>query len=98
VEWERCNILDDTGDVLAKSPKSIGKSIFGCFTNLKENQLEKLARGLISWIIIIRERPKGGGRPDLKYMYKVSRKFKRKAIIWNQIMIHFGFPKPTSNN
>jgi hypothetical protein len=31
-------------------------------------------------------------------MYEVSRKFKRKVVIHNEIMIHFGFPKPTTNN
>ncbi len=81
MEWERCNILDGFGDVPTKSPKLIGKSTFGCLANLKENQLEKLARGLISWIVTIRERPNDGGRLDLKSMCKVSKTFKRKAII-----------------
>jgi hypothetical protein len=44
------------------------------------------------------ERPKGGGRLDLKSMYDVFKTFKIKAIIWNEIMIHFGFPKLTANN
>jgi len=60
--------------------------------------LEKLARGLISRTITIHERPKGGGRLDLKSMYEESKTFKRKAIIWIEIMIHFGFPKSTTNN
>jgi hypothetical protein len=98
VEWERCNILDGSSDVPTKSPKSIRKSAFGCFANLKENQLEKLARGLISWTVTICEKPKGGGRLDLKSMYEVSKTFKRKVVIWNEIMIHFGFPKLTTNN
>jgi hypothetical protein len=31
-------------------------------------------------------------------MYEVSRTFKRKVVIWNEIMIHFGFPKLTTND
>jgi hypothetical protein len=81
VEWERCNISNGFGDVPTKLPKLIEKSAFGCLANLKENQLEKLARGLISRIVTIHERPKGGGRPYLKSMYEVSTTFKRKAII-----------------
>jgi hypothetical protein len=96
--WERCNILDGSNDVLTKLPKLIGKLTFGCLVNLKENQLEKLAKGLISWIVTIRERPKGGGRPNLNSMYDISKIFKRKAIIQNEIMIHFAFPKLTTNN
>ncbi len=48
VEWERFNILDGSSDVLAKLQKLIGKLAFGCFANLKENQLKKLTRGFIS--------------------------------------------------
>jgi len=48
VEWERCNILDGFGDVPAKPLKPIRKLAFGCLANLKESQLEKLARGFIS--------------------------------------------------
>ncbi len=98
MEWERCNILDGSGDVPTKLPKPIGKSTFVCFGNLKENQPEKLARWLISRTVVVRERPKDGGRPDLKSMYEVFRTFKRKVVIWNEIMIHFGFPKLTTNN
>jgi hypothetical protein len=38
-EWERCNILDGSGDVLICPPKPIGNSTFGCLANLKEKQL-----------------------------------------------------------
>jgi hypothetical protein len=31
-------------------------------------------------------------------MYKFTKQLKRKAIIQNEIMIHFGFPKLTANN
>jgi hypothetical protein len=48
---------------------------------LKEKQLEKITKGLISWTIIICERQKGGGRLDLKYVYEVLRTFKRKGVI-----------------
>ncbi len=48
VEWERCNILNGTGDVFAKLPKPIGRLAFGCFANMKEIQLENLAKRLIS--------------------------------------------------
>jgi hypothetical protein len=48
LEWERCNILDGSGDVPARPPKLIGKSTFGFLANLKEKQLKKLARGLFS--------------------------------------------------
>jgi hypothetical protein len=68
VEWERCNILDGSGDVPAKLPKLIGKLTLCCLANLKENQLEKLARRFISPTVIVRERRKVGGRLDLKSM------------------------------
>jgi len=45
-EWERCKILDGSGDVLICPPKPIGNSTFGCLANLKEKQLKKLIRGL----------------------------------------------------
>jgi hypothetical protein len=38
-----------------------------------------------------------GGRLHLGSMYEFTRMFKRKAMIWNKIMIHFGHPKPTAN-
>jgi hypothetical protein len=81
VQWKRCNILDGTNDVPAKSLEPIGKFTFGCLANLKENQLEKLVRRLISRTITICERQKGGGRLDLKSMYKVSKTLKRKVVI-----------------
>jgi hypothetical protein len=34
----------------------------------------------------------------LKSMYKSTKKLKKKAVIWNEIMIHFNFPKPITNN
>jgi len=30
-------------------------------------------------------------------MYKCTKQLKRKVVIRNEIMIHFGFPKPTTN-
>jgi hypothetical protein len=36
VEWERCNIFDEFGNVLACPPKLINKSTLGCLVNLKE--------------------------------------------------------------
>jgi hypothetical protein len=39
-----------------------------------------------------------GRRPDFKSMYTFTRFLKWKAVIWNEIMIHFGHPKPTTNN
>jgi len=48
VEWGRCNILDGSNDVPAKLPKPIRKLAFGCLANMKECQLEKLARRFIS--------------------------------------------------
>ncbi len=48
LEWERCNILDSSGEILACPPKPIEKFTFGCLTNLKEKDFKKLARGLIS--------------------------------------------------
>jgi hypothetical protein len=77
VQWKRCNILAGIGDVLTKLPKLIGKLAFGCLANMKGNQLEKLVKGLILQIVTLCERQKGGGRPDLKSMYEVSKTFKR---------------------
>jgi len=57
-------------------PKPIGKSIFSCLANLKEKQLEKLARGLLPKTITLIERPMKGGRPNLKSMYEFTRMFK----------------------
>jgi hypothetical protein len=44
--------------------------------NLKEKQLEKLARGLLSKIITLIKHPMKGGRPNLKSMYEFTRMFK----------------------
>jgi hypothetical protein len=50
--WERCNILDRNG-LLACLPKPIGKLTFVCLVNLKEKQLEKLAKGLLNHTITL---------------------------------------------
>ncbi len=36
LEWERCNILDEYGDVPTRLPKPTAKSTFGCLVNSKE--------------------------------------------------------------
>jgi hypothetical protein len=36
LEWERCNILNGSGDVPTLLPKLIGKFDFNCLANLKE--------------------------------------------------------------
>jgi hypothetical protein len=54
-QWENCNILDKTGDVLTHLPTPIEKSVFGYLSNLKEKQLEKLVRGLFVKTITIRD-------------------------------------------
>ncbi len=41
---------------------------------------------------------KGGGRPNLKSMYEITRVLKWKSVIRNVIMFHFKFLKLTSNN
>jgi hypothetical protein len=84
--------------VPAHSPKLIGNFVFNYLVNFKEKQLEKLAKGLLSKTITFGECPTKGGRPNLKSMYEFTRMFKLKAMIWNEIMIHFGHPKPTVNN
>jgi hypothetical protein len=53
LRWERCNILDGSGDIPARPPKPIGKLAFGCLANLKEKQFEKLARGLLDHTITL---------------------------------------------
>jgi hypothetical protein len=68
LEWERCNILYEFGNVLACLSKLIGKHAFGCLVNLMEKQLGKLARGLLSKVITIKDRLVKGGRPNLKSM------------------------------
>ncbi len=98
LKWERCNIFDGFGDVPTHPPKPIGKSTFGCLTNPKEKQLKKLAKGLLSKKITLREHQVKGRRPNFKSMYKFTRMLKQKAMIRNDIMIHFGHPKPTVNN
>lgn len=99
VEWEGCNILDGSGDVFILPLKLIRKSTFGSLANLKEKKLEKLARGLFDHTIMLWEcLAKGGGRPNLKLMYKITRVLKQKMMIRNEIMLHFIFSKLTSNN
>jgi hypothetical protein len=66
--------------------------------NLKEKQFEKLARGFLSKAITLQKHPTKGGRPNLKSMYEFTRLLKWKAMFRNEIMIHFGHPKPTGNN
>ncbi len=53
-EWENCNILDKTRHVLTCPPMPIKNSIFGCMSNLKEKELEKLVQGLLVKTITIR--------------------------------------------
>ncbi len=66
---------------------------------MKEKQLEKLARSFFSKTIIICDCPsKGGRQPHLKLMHKFTMLLKKKVIIWNEIMIHYGFLKLTVNN
>jgi hypothetical protein len=71
LEWERSNILDGSGDVPTRLPKPIGKSIFGCLVNLKEKQLEKLAKGLFLKKTHLKRK-----RLNLKSMYKFTRMLK----------------------
>jgi hypothetical protein len=94
LEWEKCNILDGFGDVPTRMPKPIGKFAFNCLANLKEIQLDKLVKRFIAKNITLRECPTKGGRPELKSMYKFTRLLKKKVVIQNEIMIHFGHPKP----
>ncbi len=99
IEWENCKILDKNRDVLIHLLMLIEKSTFSYLSNLKEKQMEKLIQGLFVKTITIRDRPtKGEGSPHLKSMYKSTKKLKKKAVIWNEIMIHFNFPKPITNN
>jgi hypothetical protein len=55
-------------------------------------------RGLFMKMIPLRERSTKGGTSNLKSMYEFTRLLKRKVVISNEIMIHFGHPKPTTNN
>ncbi len=84
--------------MFAQSLEWIKKFVFDYLANLKERQFEKLARGFLSKAITFRECPTKGGRPNLKSMYEFTRLLKWKALIRNEIMIHFGHPKPTANN
>ncbi len=91
--------FNGSGDVFTRPLKLIRKLSFGCFTNLKEKQFEKLARGLFDHTIMLREcLAKGGERPNLKSIYKITRVLKQKSVICNEIMFHFRFLKLTSNN
>jgi hypothetical protein len=36
VEWDKCNILDVSGDISTCPPLLIKKSAFGCLSNMKE--------------------------------------------------------------
>ncbi len=74
------------------------KIYFWLFSKLQGKKLKKLAKGLFSKTITFREHPMKGRWPNLKSMYKFTRMFKHTTMIWNEIMIHFGHPKPTTNN
>jgi len=54
-EWDNCNILDKTRDVSTCFLVPIRKSAFGCLSNLKEKQLEKLAQSFFAKTITIRD-------------------------------------------
>jgi hypothetical protein len=98
-KWENCNILDKTGDVSTCFLAPIEKSAFGYLSNLKEKQLKKSAQGFLAKTIIIHDRlTKGKRQPNLKSMYEFTNQLKRRVVIRNEIMIHFGFPKPITNN
>ncbi len=45
-----------------------------------------------------KKHPTKGGRPNLKSMYEFTWMPKPKVMIHNEIMIHFGHPKPIANN
>jgi hypothetical protein len=45
LKWERCKVLDGSGDIPTSPPKPMDKSTFRCLANLKEIRLEKLAKG-----------------------------------------------------
>jgi len=60
--------LMDFGDLSTCLPKSIRKSTFDCLANLKEKQLEKLAKGLLSKVITLRVCPMKGRRLSFKSM------------------------------
>jgi hypothetical protein len=49
-------------------------------------------------MIPLMEHPTKGRTLKLKSMYEFTRLLKRKVVISNEIMIHFGHPKPTTNN
>jgi hypothetical protein len=53
--------------------------------NLKEKQLEKLAKGLFSKTITFKEHPKKGRRPNLKSTYEFTRLFKWKVVIQTKL-------------
>ncbi len=69
VKWERCNILDESGNVFNRPLKLPIKLAFGCLANLKGKKFKKLVKGLLDHIITLQEcLAKGEGRPDLKLM------------------------------
>jgi hypothetical protein len=71
------------------STKTDWKISFRLLVNLKEKQLKKLAKGLLSKVITLKEHLAKGGKPNLKSMYKLTMILKRKVVIQNKIMIHF---------
>ncbi len=97
LEWERCNILDGSGNMLACLSKLIGKHVFDCLVNLMEKQLKKLARGLLSRIITIKERLIKGRRPNLKSMYKeLWRTMQSRQFSWTFSKKNLNFLKKSS--
>jgi hypothetical protein len=75
-EWERCNILDGSGDIPTCLPKAISKSSFDCLENLKEIQLEKLVRGLLMKMITLKEHPNQRREAEVEVYVQVYKAFK----------------------
>ncbi len=84
-EWERCNILDGSGDIPTCLPKAISKSSFDCLENLKEIQLEKLVRGLLMKMITLKEHPNQRREAEVEVYVQVYKAFKVNGcdLKWN---------------
>jgi hypothetical protein len=58
----------------------------------------QVVRGFFSKVITFKECSMKGKRLNFKSMYEFTRLFKWKAMIENEIMIHFKHPKLIANN
>jgi hypothetical protein len=93
--WEDGRILDGTRS-LPQNPALVGKSTLFPLVKLSESQFIELVNDPLAQKVSLHKRYVGGGDPHIKIMLEWSIAHKQKKVIRNEIMVHHGFPRPTS--